>query len=164
MEFSMTQVRPLSSLSYLCSLFLFFAAHHYTPILSGADPVLQVAFFMIVACEIVLGVSRRGCNFLLNMVQYIINLTILRAGPHISQSDQKLLSDIPVDFRRAEEQFHLAPKCTIVAVCPDPDCHATYEPTFIGDSTGGHHFYHIFVAFAMGPISTVPMFLIRQLS
>ncbi len=79
------------------------------PILSGADPVLQVSFFMIITCQVILGVSRRGCNFLLQMIQYIINLTILRAGSNISQSDQKLLSDIPTDFRRTEEQFHIKP-------------------------------------------------------
>ena len=73
-------------------------AYHYTPILEGADPVLQVSFFMIVTCQIILGVSRRGCNFLLQMIQYIINLSILRAGSNMSQRDQKLLSDIPTDF------------------------------------------------------------------
>ncbi len=82
-------------------------AHHYTPILLGADPVLQVSFFMIITCQVILGVSRRGCNFLLQMTQYIINLVILRAGSNIPQRDQKLLSDIPTDFRRTEEQFHL---------------------------------------------------------
>ncbi len=54
--------------------------HHYMPILSGADPVLQTSFFMIVTCQTIFGVSRRGCNFILQMIQYIISLTILRAG------------------------------------------------------------------------------------
>ncbi|KJA21911.1 hypothetical protein HYPSUDRAFT_55224 [Hypholoma sublateritium FD-334 SS-4] len=36
----------------------FDTAHHYIPILSGADPILQVSFFMIITCQIILG----GCS------------------------------------------------------------------------------------------------------
>lgn len=108
--------------------------HHFEPVLPRADPVLQLSFFMIVVCQVVLGMSRRGCNFLLNMVQYIVHLTLLRGGSNLSQYDQKLLSDIPVDFRTTEQQFHLEPKCVIAAVCPKADCHATYDPTFANDS------------------------------
>ena len=89
---------------------------------------------MITVCHVLLGVSRRGCTFMLSMVQYIIHLTLLCLGPNLSQGDEKLLGDIPTDPRATERAFSLENKSTILAVCPNPDCHFTYEPTFHGDS------------------------------
>lgn len=85
---------------------------------------------MVVASQIVLGVSRRGCSFLLKMVQYIIQLTLLRSGPNLTQRDETLLSKIPTDIRNPEEHFSLKNLHTVFAVCPNPDCHQTYEPKF----------------------------------
>ena len=109
-------------------------AHHYTAVLQNVNPVLQVTFFMVIVCHVLLGVSRRGCTFMLQMIQYIIHLTLLRLGPDLSQGDEKLLSDIPSDPRAIEKAFSLDNKTTIFAVCPNPNCHFTYEPTFEGDS------------------------------
>jgi len=99
-------------------------------VLENADPVLQVTFFMLVSCQLILGVSRRGCNFLIQMVSYIIQLTLLRGGLSLSSRDQKLLADIPADSRACEEKFHLKSEYTIYAVCPNPDCHALYAPEY----------------------------------
>ena len=79
--------------------------HHYISVLGNADPVLQVAFFMILVCQVILGVSRRGCTFLLNMVQYILHLTLVQSGRPLSLHDQKLLVDIPKDFRSVDARF-----------------------------------------------------------
>ena len=89
---------------------------------------------MILTCQVVLGVTRRGCNFLLNMIQYVIHLTLVHSGQLLSLHDQKLLADIPQDFHSAERHFPLKSKHTIYAVCPNPDCHATYKPTFMNNS------------------------------
>jgi len=114
-------------------------AHHFKPILENADPVLQVTFFLVVTCQVLLGVSRRGCSFLLQMVQYIIHLTLLRLGPNLSQGDEKLLSGIPTDPCTTEKAFFLGNKNTIFAVCPNPDCHCNYEPTFHEGSPIPHY-------------------------
>lgn len=89
---------------------------------------------MVTVCHVLLGVSRRGCTFMLQMIQYIIQLTLLRLGPDLSQGDEKLLSDIPSDPRATEKAFSLDNKTSIFAVCPNPNCHFTYEPTFRCDS------------------------------
>jgi len=89
---------------------------------------------MVIACQVVLGVSRRGCTFLLNMVNYILQLTLRRSGPDLSQRDEKLLADIPADPRSAEAKFNLASKHTIYAVCPNVDCHKLYKPKFVEGS------------------------------
>jgi len=109
-------------------------AHHFKTVLQTVNPVLQVTFFMVTVCNVLLGVSRRGCTFMLSMVQYIIHLSLLRLGPDLSQGDEKLLSDIPGDPRAIEKAFSLDNKTTILAVCPNPNCHFTYEPTFQDDS------------------------------
>jgi len=73
------------------------------------------------------------------MVQYIIHLALLRCGPNLSQADQKLLSNIPTDPRAIENAFSLGNKSTIYAVCPDPDCHFSYVPTFQEGSPIPHY-------------------------
>jgi hypothetical protein len=113
--------------------------HHFKPILENVDPVLQVTFFLVVTCQVLLGVSRRGCSFLLQMVQYVIHLTLLRLGPNLSQGDEKLLSGIPTDPRTTEKAFYLEDKKTIFAVCPNPDCHFNYKPTFHEGSPIPHY-------------------------
>jgi len=109
-------------------------AHHFDAVLEQADPVLQVTFFMIIACQIILGVSRRGGNFMLALVNYIIQLTVLRDRQSVSAHDQKLLADIPKDVRTLEKNFNLGSPHIIFAVCPNPNCHALYAPTFVDDS------------------------------
>ena len=89
---------------------------------------------MITMCHVLLSVSRHGCTFMLSMVQYIIHLILLRLGPNLSQDDKKLLSDIPTDPCAIERAFLLENKSTILAICPNPDFHFTYEPTFHGNS------------------------------
>lgn len=73
------------------------------------------------------------------MVQYIIHLTLLRLGPNLSQGDENLLSGISTDPRTTDKAFNLRSKNTIFAVCPKPDCHFNYEPTFYGDSPIPHY-------------------------
>ena len=69
-------------------------AHHYTAVLENVNPVLQVTFFMVTVCHVLLGVSCRGCTFMLQMIQYVIHLRLLCLSPDLSQGDEKLLSNI----------------------------------------------------------------------
>ena len=85
---------------------------------------------MLITCKLILGVSRRGCNFLLVMVNYIIQLTLMRESTNLSPHDRKLLADIPADSRTLEEKFNLKSQHTIYAVCPNVNCHALYKPSF----------------------------------
>jgi hypothetical protein len=89
---------------------------------------------MVVVSQVILGVGHRGCAFLLQMAQYIMHLSFLRASPNLSQRDQKVLSNIPMDIRETENQFSLENQSTIYAVCPDANCHFLYEPKFTAGS------------------------------
>lgn len=96
--------------------------------------MIQVSIFLMVALRIVLNVPRRGCHFLLAMLQYILQLTLSRTRSHLSQNDQKLLSDFPADPDQAAKYFRLDGKSIIYAVCPNGKCHQSYRPTFKDDS------------------------------
>ena len=84
--------------------------------------------------QVVLNVSRRGCHFLLAMIQYIVHLALARKDTKLSMRDEKLLVDFPLDPAMATSKFCLEGKSTILAICPNGKCHKTFKPTFIGNS------------------------------
>ena len=96
--------------------------------------MIQVSVFLIVALRVVLNVPRRGCYFLLAMLQYMLHLTLSRMRSQLSQNDHKLLADFPTDPEAAMKHFRLEGKSIIYAVCPNGKCHQTYRPTFEGNS------------------------------
>ena len=89
---------------------------------------------MVVVCHIVLRVGHRGCNFILGMLYYIIQLSLMCTYINLSPRDQKLISDFPVNICSATEHLNVEGKTVIYAVCPNPKCHYTYKPTFNVDS------------------------------
>jgi len=92
--------------------------------------MIQVSIFVMVGLRIVLNVPRRGCCFLLAMLQYILQLALSRSTFRLSPGDWKLLSDFPKDPDTAIKHFQLDGKSVIYAVCPNGKCHQTYKPTF----------------------------------
>lgn len=89
---------------------------------------------MIVACNIVLNVSRRGCNFVLNMIRYAFELMLRPfvnpTTSNLSPEHQSFLYDFPRDVRAPVRAMHLDTQCKIFAVCPDSRCHHLHEPKF----------------------------------
>ena len=117
-------------------LILQLADHFFRPILPNVDPALQISYFLAVACYVVFHIGRRGCNFILSTVSYIAHITALRGGTsnHLSQHDQKLLSDFVSDVRIPADHFNLEGKYTIYAICPNSECHRSHKPTFLPDN------------------------------
>ena len=68
------------------------------------------------------------------ILQYVVQLCLMREHTELSQRDLKLLSDFPVDPRTAEREYSLDAKATIYAICPNEICHASYKPTLNGGS------------------------------
>ena len=100
-----------STLNIECFTDLFFSVtdHFFDPILFGANPILQVSVFMVVACSVILGISHQGASFMLSMLKYIIQLCFMweisdpeSLFPH----DKKLLSGFPIDPHSIEARFH----------------------------------------------------------
>jgi len=118
----------------------FFCSHHdvtdrfFEPILVGVDPIHQLSIFLVVACQVILGQSRRGCSFMFSMLQYLVQLCLTRNTENMSHRDRRLLSDFPADPRPAEKALHLDRKSTIYAICPNDSCQQSHKPTFNPDS------------------------------
>ncbi|PPQ81527.1 hypothetical protein CVT26_011045 [Gymnopilus dilepis] len=107
---------------------------HHHRILPGVHAIVQACIFTMVAFQVILHTSRRGCHFLLEMMRYIIQLTIMRSGALLSAHDAALLADIPMDPASVLRKFHLESVETVYAVCPNAKCHKTYAPKFSGKS------------------------------
>src|ERR1700678_2534604 len=97
-----------SKFEYKYSLTFSAADHFFDPILLGADPILQLAVFMVVACSIILGVSRCGGSFMLLILKYINQLCFMWdvSNPeNLSPHDKKLLSGFPADLVLSKTNF-----------------------------------------------------------
>lgn len=103
---------------------------HNLPILQHADPIIQATLFTMVVLQVLLHNSRRGYHFLLSMLHYIIQLSLLRNGRVLNVYDQKLLSDFPKDPDSAIKQFRLGTLEVIYAICPEQQCQALYLPVY----------------------------------
>ena len=84
----------------------------------------------MVALQVVLHLSRRGCHFLLSMLRYIIQLSMTHNRLKISPHNEEFVANIPSDPESASKKFALDGKETIFAVCPNVRCHKTYGPSF----------------------------------
>ena len=113
---------------------ILFLGHHFKGAFSTGKPIVQLAILMVVACHVILGVSRRGCHWLFSMCCYVVQTTLFAAlGDNpISAYFQAILSGFPQDIRAATDKFNLDTKATVYAVCPK--CHATYKPTYEGET------------------------------
>lgn len=110
--------------------------HHFESVLTFTDPILQVGYFLVIACHVVLHVGRQGCNFILSTLSYLIQLAVSvqnNGTATIPLHRQKMLLDLAKDVRTPAKKFHLDGKYTIYAICPNPKCHQTYKPS-VGDS------------------------------
>ena len=133
----MSTTRVRISPSLVASIHFRLADQFFRPILPGVDPVLQVSYFLVVACYVVFHIGRRGCNFILAALHYIIHVAAVQGGmlERISQHDHKVIADLVKDVRIPAEHFNLDGKYTIYAICPNPTCHRSYKPSFLPDNT-----------------------------
>lgn len=89
----------------------------------------------MVALQVVLHLSRRGCHFLLLMARYIVQLAFQHERKDLSEKKTRFVENFPTDPDSATTNFLLDGKETIYAVCPNSKCHKTYPPTYVGQST-----------------------------
>ncbi|PPQ97558.1 hypothetical protein CVT26_002343 [Gymnopilus dilepis] len=130
----------------------FDTGQHFSPILGNLNPVIQVSVFTMVAMQVIIHASRRGCHFLLAMLRYIVQLSLMQKNSSLAASEIQLLSDFPIDPDTAARKLHLNGHEIIHAVCPNSKCHKTYAPTFKGNSPLAIYPSHChYKLFASGP-------------
>ena len=99
--------------------------------MEGVSPLLQLTAIMVVACQVLFGFPRRGCEWLFDMAGYIIQTTAWLASQsqnNLPSYFQDLVSNFPRHTRTATSHFKLETKSVIRAACPR--CHATHEPAY----------------------------------
>lgn len=93
--------------------------HHFEVPLDQYNEMTQVMIFLAVVCNVVMGVSRRASDFILNILIIIAQLVNQTLG-------YDLAINVPQDIRTAMLHFKLDGQTTVYAVFPG--CHCTYEP------------------------------------
>ena len=94
----------------------------FEPILVGVDPIHQLSIFLVIACQVISGQSRRGCSFMFTMLQYLVQLCLMQDTKKLSPRNRLLLSDFPGNPRPAEKALHLDRQSIIFAICPKDTC------------------------------------------
>lgn len=101
--------------------------NHFNHPLSRLNPLLLLAMFTALILNVLGGVTRRSCNFVLRMLKVIIGCAIHQEGGP-SVAEREFLARLPIDIRSIRRAFDLDPVVTVFAACPA--CSATYEPSY----------------------------------
>ncbi|KAJ3528879.1 hypothetical protein NM688_g7934 [Phlebia brevispora] len=107
-------------------------AYIYDNPIRRANPVTILALFMVVAVNIMGGVSRPLCNFILNCCIRILSLTMrdghkgARSASSLTAYEERLLKEFPKDLRQVRNIFRLEPNNITYATCPR--CSCLYPP------------------------------------
>ena len=81
-----------------------------------------------------LGQSHHGCSFMFSMLQYLVQLCLMRDTGKISQHDWHLLSSSPADPHPAKKVLFLDHQLTIFTICLNDSCQQSHKPTFNPES------------------------------
>jgi hypothetical protein len=118
-----------------------FLDHHFrSNAINNYDELAQVVLFLGVVCSVIMGVSRRAGDFIMNTLSLIVRAAFQKEGGTIHPGDEAKLRQIPHNIRTAVDKFNLEGQTTTYAVCPA--CHCTYRPTFPHGSTTPHYPEH----------------------
>jgi len=96
-------------------------------------PVTQLTMFIVVVCNVMMGVSRRLGDLILSLLTITLQYAFLDKSGNLSLRQQSILDQIPRTMNTVLSRFNLDSKTTTYAVCPN--CHCTYPPKFAYGST-----------------------------
>ena len=89
--------------------------------------------FIVVVCNVMMGVSRRLGDLLLDLLTITIRCAFLVNSTNLKLGQRSILDQIPRTMDTVLSKFNLDSKTTTYATCPT--CHFTYPPTFTHGST-----------------------------
>jgi hypothetical protein len=89
--------------------------------------------FIVVVCNVMMGVSRRLGDFLLDLLTIILRCAFAVNSANLNLRQQSILKQIPRTMDTVLSKFNLDSKTTTYAACPN--CHFTYPPKFAHGST-----------------------------
>ncbi|KAF7293317.1 hypothetical protein HMN09_01211100 [Mycena chlorophos] len=102
--------------------------HHFVNPVGRYDTVTQVTIFLVAVCHILVGVSTNPCNFIIQVLQLIIRLSMSIGSPSLEPNPKQedVLKQLPTSLENALRRFKLDPKTVVYAVCPS--CHYLHKP------------------------------------
>lgn len=92
----------------------------------------QIAMFIAVLCNVLMGVSRRLGDLILGLLTILLSSS-LAESPQKQDYTEFILNQLPVTLDTALKKFNLTSKTVTYAVCPK--CHKTYAPKFLPGSS-----------------------------
>lgn len=106
-----------------------FTAHLYTSTIGQLDVIAQVAVFLGVVCSVIMGVSRRDGDFIMQLLNIILHAAFYSFGELVMQPrHHDIIAQVPTSITKALSLIDLNAATTTYAVCPT--CNCTYEPIF----------------------------------
>ncbi|KAJ7615017.1 hypothetical protein FB45DRAFT_873871 [Roridomyces roridus] len=102
--------------------------HHFEDPIRDLDTVAQIMILLAVICNVVMGLATDACNFLVDTVALIIDLTMslsIPADAGYTAEQIHVRSQLPSTLESALKTFKLEPKTRIFATCPS--CHYTHD-------------------------------------
>ena len=96
-------------------------------------PVTQLTMFIVVVCNVMMGVSRHLGDLILSLLTITLQYAFLDKSGNLSLRQQSILDQIPRTMNTVLSRFNLDSKTMTYTVCPN--CHCTYPPKFAHGST-----------------------------
>ena len=96
-------------------------------------PVAQLTMFIVVLCNVIMGISRRLGDLLLNLFTMTLRFAFSVNSNNLSLRQWSILNQMPRTMDTVLSQFNLDSRTTTYAACPN--CHFTYPPKFAQGST-----------------------------
>jgi hypothetical protein len=95
---------------------------------ANLDTITQIFILVGVVLNVILGLARRPCDFILQAMLMVVKLAMSVGHPGIEyNADQKrVLKQLPCSIRMALKQLNVEGDFTIYVTCPS--CHYTHAP------------------------------------
>jgi hypothetical protein len=125
--------QPLQYNSGTCSYVPYFFAsdiltdHHFDLPINHYDSVAQLTMFIAIVCNVIMGVSRRMGDMIINLLSILVSWAFRDRQGNLSAKELSTLGQIPLTMATVFSKFNLDGQTTTYAVCPK--CHYTSMPT-----------------------------------
>ena len=125
--------QPLQYNSGTCSYVPYFSAsdnltdHHFDLPVNRHDSVAQLTMFIAIVCKVIMGVSRRMGDMMINLLSILVSWAFRDRQGNLGAKQSSILSQIPLTMETVFSKFNLDGQTTTYAVCPK--CHYTSMPT-----------------------------------
>ena len=100
--------------------------NHFNQPIDHHGELTQACGLLAMVCQVVMGISRRGGDFVVGMLTIILSFLADRLGYTGANLPRQTLNELPSTIETIASWFQLDGKVIIRAVCPR--CHASYPP------------------------------------